>query len=101
MKELAERIQRGRLAIAQAKSRGLDTSEWQAHLQTLFDDAGCQPIAEGVEPWMLWEWRRVSIPQWRHILDEATKAGPKHRERYARWMLRDVLLDPDYREDDS
>ena len=98
MRELAERIQRGRRAIAEAKRRGMDTAEWEAHLKTLFDEAGKEPLGEGVEPWMLWEWRRQSIPQWRAVLDESVRAGTKGRERYARWMLRDVLLDPDYDE---
>jgi acyl-CoA reductase-like NAD-dependent aldehyde dehydrogenase len=50
---------------------------------------------------MLWEWRRVSIPEWRRILQESIAVGDQRREAYARWMLREVLLDPDYQEVDS
>ena len=32
---LAENIQRGRMAIATAKDRGLDTAEWEVHLAEL------------------------------------------------------------------
>ncbi|HZA23970.1 MAG TPA: hypothetical protein VFA32_15445, partial [Dehalococcoidia bacterium] len=53
---------------------------------------------EGLEPLMLWEWRRVSIPEWRRILQESADCGDKRREDYARWMLWEILLDPDYEE---
>lgn len=96
MSDLADRIQRGRSAIAEAKRRGMDTADWEAHLRSLFDHAGREPIGEGAEPWMLWEWRRISIPEWRRVLAESIEQGTTHREDYARWMLRDVLLDPDY-----
>ena len=96
---LAERIGRGRRAIQLARRSGRDTSEWEHYLASLFNDAGKKPVrCEGVEPWALLEWRRVSIPQWRKILKESTADGDKHREEYARWMLRDILLDPDFDE---
>jgi hypothetical protein len=47
---------------------------------------------------MLWEWRRASIPEWRRILRESIEGGDKRRESYARWMLREVLLDPVYKD---
>lgn len=43
------------------------------------------------------EWRRVAIPAWRKVLQEAIRRGEKKREEYARWMLKDVLRDPEYR----
>ena len=99
MRELAERIQRGRKAIALARQLGLDTSEWNARLNELFTEAGRQPASkEDLEPWMLWEWRRVSIPEWQRTLEESIDKGDVRREEYARWMLREVLLDPDYEE---
>jgi hypothetical protein len=99
MRELAERVARGRKAIALAKSRGLDTSEWELCLKELFDEAGRKPtFEEGLEPLMLWEWRRISIPEWRRILRESIDKGDHQREEYARWMLQDILLDPDYEE---
>ena len=52
------------------------------------------------EPWMLWEWRRVSMPVWRRILCKSIERDDRKREEYARWMLREVLLDPEYREPD-
>ena len=48
--------------------------------------------------WILEEWRRMSIPEWRCILNESQQQGDRTREEYARWMLREVLLDPEYRE---
>ncbi len=45
---------------------------------------------------MLWEWRRVSIPEWRRILQFSVDQGDSSREKYARWMLREILLDPEY-----
>ncbi len=47
------------------------------------------------EPWVLQEWRRVSIPDWRRILQESIDHGDRLREEYALWMLREVLLDPE------
>ena len=102
MRELAERVARGRKAIALAKLRGLDTSEWELRLKELFDEAGRKPaFEEGLEPLMLWEWRRVSLPEWRRILQESIGSGNTRREEYARWMLREILLDPEYEEPQS
>lgn len=55
--------------------------------------------AETFEPWALQEWRRVTIPDWRRILQESIAQGDAKREAYARWMLREVLLDAEYREE--
>jgi hypothetical protein len=99
---LADNIGRGRRAIALAKQRGIDTTDWEVRLKELFDEAGKEPPPEaGLEPWMLWEWRRVSIPEWRRILRESADHGDRRREEYARWMLREILLDPDYEESQS
>jgi hypothetical protein len=99
MREIAERITRGRKAIALAKRQGVDTSEWECRLKELLAEAGREPaVEEGLEPWMLWEWRRVSMPEWRRILQESIDKADKQGEEYARWMLRDILLDPDYEE---
>ena len=101
MRELAERVHRGRKAIALAKQRGIDASDWQQHLDELLATAGARPEPlrdERLEPWMLWEWRRTSIPPWRQVLLESISSGEASREGYARWMLRDVLLDPEYQE---
>ena len=53
-------------------------------------------VREPLVPWMVQEWRRVSIPDWRRILAESTARGDKGRVEYARWMLREVLLDSEY-----
>ena len=99
MRELAERVARGRKAIALAKAQGLDTTSWELELKNLFEEAGRRPgVEEGLEPLMLWEWRRASIPEWRRILRESIEGGDKRRESYARWMLREVLLDPVYKD---
>jgi hypothetical protein len=48
---------------------------------------------------LLEEWQRVSIPEWQRILQESIAGGDKRREEYARWMLKEVLQDPDDKED--
>lgn len=99
-KGLAERVHRGRRAIALARHRGLDTLAWERHLVLLLAKAGREPAKdEGREPWMLWEWRRQCIPEWRRILQESVDGGKGKREEYARWMLQDILLDPDYQDE--
>ena len=50
------------------------------------------------EPWMLKEWRKLSIPEWRQILEESKQSNESRRADYARWMLREILLDPEYEE---
>ena len=55
-------------------------------------------LKDSSECWLLEEWRRISIPDWRRILQESIEAEDKKREGYARWMLRDILEDPEYRE---
>ena len=44
--------------------------------------------------WVLEQWRRLSIPSWRRILADSEAVGDAARAEYARWMLREVLLDP-------
>ena len=56
-------------------------------------------VEEGFGRWNAWKWKGVSIPQWRGILVESQAQGDEKREKYARWMLRDVLKDPRYTED--
>jgi hypothetical protein len=51
------------------------------------------------ENWLLEEWRRISIPDWREKLKEATELKNVKREEYARWMLREMLEDPEYWEE--
>lgn len=65
------------------------------HTHTPSRNLVVEPLEE-FEPWMLREWRRVSIPQWRDVLRESIEQSDAKREEYARWMLREVLLDPDY-----
>lgn len=48
------------------------------------------------ECWLLEEWRRISIPDWRRILKESSETGNISREKYARWMLSEVLIDDEY-----
>ena len=52
-------------------------------------------------PWMLQEWRRLSIPAWRRILQESIGCNDVKREEYARWMLKEVLEDEEYREEEQ
>ena len=97
--DLAERIHRGRRAISIARLNGLDTGQWESYLHDLLAEAGQEPAkTHDLEPWMLWEWRRISIPDWQRILQDSLNQGDSRREQYARWMLRDILLDPYYQE---
>ena len=51
--------------------------------------------------WLLEEWRKTAIPTWRRILKESIDSGDTGREKYARWMLTDMLDDPEYREENK
>lgn len=91
-----DHIERGRRAIGIALARHLEVpDEWRERLRLL--------IEEEVSswPWMLREWRRMSLIDWRRILAESVSSSNQRRERYARWMLYDVLLDPEYEEGQS
>ena len=46
--------------------------------------------------WLLEEWRRISIPEWRQILEESIQNNNTSREEYARWMLKEILEDQDF-----
>ena len=54
------------------------------------DSAPCQEV-----PWALQEWRRVSIPVWRNVLNAGIANGDREEEESARWMLK-ILEDQDY-----
>jgi hypothetical protein len=54
--------------------------------------------SDALECWMLAEWRRISTPEWRRILQESIEKHDDSREKYARWMLSEVLLDAEYKE---
>ena len=47
---------------------------------------------------LLEEWRRTAIPSWRQRLAEATGFRDFGMMKRARWMLRDILIDPEYQE---
>ena len=49
--------------------------------------------------WLLEEWRRLSIPEWRKKLRKSIELKSPSNEKYARWMLKDVLEDPEYKEE--
>ena len=44
------------------------------------------------------EWRDTAIPIWQERLMQATKSGHPDMIKKARWMLREILLDPEYEE---
>jgi len=52
------------------------------------------------ECWLLEEWRRISIPDWRCILQKSIEESDKKREEYARWMLKEILEDSEYKENE-
>lgn len=53
-------------------------------------------LKEEATCWLLEEWRRSSLPEWREILKNSIASGDKNREEYARWMLSEILDDTDY-----
>jgi hypothetical protein len=69
--------------------------------QPIHHDSG-PPISElsaehaNKKQWILEEWRRLSIPEWRRILKESIGTGNISREKYARWMLSEILKDDEY-----
>ena len=44
-------------------------------------------------------WRATAIPDWQNRLAQAKKSGDWNTASKARWMLREILLDPEFRED--
>jgi hypothetical protein len=40
-------------------------------------------------------WRETAIPAWRKVLREAIEKKQDFREKYARWILKDILEDPE------
>jgi hypothetical protein len=55
-------------------------------------------VHQEVERWMLEEWRKINLPAWRRILKESIQNNDRKREEYARYMLKDILEDQDYKE---
>jgi hypothetical protein len=53
----------------------------------------------GNDDWLLEEWRKTSIPNWRRILQGSIDTKNVSREEYARWMLKEMLEDPEYLEE--
>ena len=45
------------------------------------------------------EWRRQSIPVWRKKMQQATENHETKGKSYALWMLKEILFDPEYREE--
>lgn len=80
--------------------RNMETEELLAVARRLLErpDSSQSDDAGAFRSWVLEEWRRASIPQWRDILAKARAQHDAPREEYARWMLRDILLDPEYEE---
>ena len=94
-----ERLKRGRRVIPPARQRNMVASEWERQLSALLAGGWEGPApGDGVDRWMLWEWRRVSLPVWRRIFRESLDKGDHDRQEYARWMLGAVLLDPEHQE---
>lgn len=47
---------------------------------------------------MFSEWIKISTPEWRGKLEESIKAGDSFKEKFARYMLKDILNDPEYKD---
>lgn len=84
--------------------RWLRSGEWedrvsdQVSMVRRFLWEGLPKIEVPVADPLLEEWVRISIPEWRRILVESSDKGDGRRAKYARWMLREILLDPKYEE---
>lgn len=72
--------------LREAKAQVLTELKWQ--------------LAKEAKYWFLEEWRKSSLPEWRRILKESIEVRNTKREAYARWMLREILEDPEYREEE-
>ena len=83
-------IERGVTAITMARQHGDPVpSTWLDALDQLVE------LEVSTWPWVLREWRIVSIPDWKRIRAEAESECDPERVAYAWWMLREVLLDPE------
>ena len=48
---------------------------------------------DALQEMMVKEWQRVSLPEWKRILQNSIEKKDTEREKYARWMLDKVLVD--------
>lgn len=46
---------------------------------------------ESINDWWMRRWKEFAVPGWRRALREAVESGNKRREKYARWILKEVL----------
>jgi hypothetical protein len=59
---------------------------------------GTAPVRDREEKDRLMEeWRQRNLPTWRRILQESIETQDRRREKFARYMLGEVLQDPGYR----
>ena len=49
------------------------------------------PKIETPYEWAMRRWIEFTTPAWRKVLNESIEQGDKDREKYARWILKDVL----------
>ena len=83
-------IERGVTAITMARQHGDPVpSTWLDALDQLVE------LEVSTWPWVLREWRIVSIPDWKRIRAEAEAECDPERVAYAWRMLREVLLAPE------
>lgn len=111
VEQLLDRLRRQGVAVtvSSGQIRLVPGSRVPSHLVALLQDnktAVCNYFAEAPDfpeagrqdCWPLELWRRLSIPEWRERLDQSIESGDLIQEEYARWMLREILLDPQYTE---
>ena len=111
VEQLLDRLRRHGVSVSVSggQIRLVPGSRVPGHLVALLQDnkaAVCNyffanPDSSGTgrhDCWPLELWRRLSIPEWRERLRQSVESGDKNQEEYARWMLREILLDPQYRE---
>jgi hypothetical protein len=48
---------------------------------------------DALQSMMVKEWQRVSLPEWKRILQECIEKKDTDRAKYAEWMLDKVLVD--------
>jgi hypothetical protein len=71
-------------ALRKAKAEILDQLN-----RNCFNDSEC---------WPLEQWRLTALPEWRKQLRESITSLQMGQARYAYWVLKEVLEDPEYKE---
>jgi hypothetical protein len=83
------------MEFKQLREMLIDGLRKEEHFPPVLPPLKNSPVSHGECP-LLEKWRRMCIPDWRENLRTSALQGDKNREEYARWMLREILFDPEY-----